>query len=131
MGYVYVAEAGKYCKIGISETSVEQRMKNIQTGCPVKIQRVWCSRNIPDALGCEKILHNHFRKHNTSGEWFEISFFQAAEEADKVCRCGEDITRIKQLEAENQQLKEMLKRTYTQDEIVNAIINMLPKKASE
>ena len=83
MGYVYVFEAGKHCKIGISDKSVEQRKMSIQTGCPVKIQRVWCSRNIPDALACEKRLHNYFRQKNTSGEWFEIPFFEAAEEADE------------------------------------------------
>ena len=128
MGYVYVAEAGKYCKIGISDKSVEQRMKSVQTGCPVKIQRVWCSRNIPDALDCEKILHNHFRHKNTSGEWFEISFFEAAEQADKVCRNGADQMRIQSLEAEITQLKEMLKVSYTKEEITDAIINILPKK---
>ena len=128
MGYVYVAEAGKHCKIGISEHSVEQRMKSIQTGCPFKIQRVWCSRNIPDALACEKLLHNHFKDKNTSGEWFEIPYFEAAEEADKVCKNGADAIRIKALEKENEQLKEMLKEAYTKEEIAEAVIRIFPKK---
>ena len=131
MGYVYVMEAGEHCKIGISDRSVEQRKKSIQTGCPVKIQRVWCSRNIPDALECEKILHNHFLKKRTSGEWFKISFFEAAEEADKVCKNGADAMRIKSLESENAQLKEtlaqMMKTSFTKEDILDAIVGILQK----
>ena len=131
MGYVYVLEAGEHCKIGISDKSVEQRKMSIQTGCPVKIQRVWCSRNIPDALACEKRLHNYFRQKNTSGEWFKIPFFEAAEEAEKICENGDDLMRIKELETENTQLKEMLKFTWTAEEITGAIISILPKKQEE
>lgn len=125
MGYVYVIEAGDFCKIGISDKSVEQRMRSLQTGCPVKFERVWCSRNIPDELECERELHNYFREFKSSGEWFKIPFIKAAEKADEVCRNGPDLIRIKSLEAENAQLKALLKDSYTKDEIVNAIIGAL------
>lgn len=131
MGYVYVAEAGKYCKIGIAEFSVDNRMKSVQTGCPVKIQRVWCSRNIPDHLACEKILHNHFRSKCSHGEWFEISFFEAAEYADQVCTIGSDKKRIEELEKENVYLKEQLKSQFSIDELAELINDLLKKRRND
>ena len=125
MGFVYVAEAGKYCKIGISEHSVDHRLKTIQTGCPVKLQRIWCSRNIPDHLDCEKILHNHFKEKNSHGEWFEISFFEAAEYADKVCTNGADKKRIEDLEKENTVLREKLKHSFTINDLSHAFSKIL------
>ena len=125
MGFVYVVEAGKHCKIGISEHSVDQRTKSLQTGCPVKFQRVWCSRNIPDHLACEKILHNYFRDRNTNGEWFEIPFFEAAEQADKVCTIGADKKRIEDLEKENAELRDRLMHSFTVDNLTSAFSKML------
>ena len=131
MGYVYVAEAGKYCKIGISETSVDQRMKTLQTGCPEKIRRVWCSRNIPDHLECEKQLHDHFKTVNTSGEWFEVSFFEAAEEANRVCQNGADKELIQKLINENRNLKERLGEAITKEEIADAIVYLVKRSKEE
>lgn len=127
MGYVYVAEAGKFCKIGISDTCVEQRMKSIQTGCPVKIGRVWCSRNIPDNRECEHILHNHFQSKRSHGEWFNISFFEAAEAAEKICKNGADVEKIQSLQQENERLKKQIQQSYTRDDVVKAIIELLEK----
>lgn len=83
MAYVYVMEAGDTCKIGITNC-VEGRIKQIQTGCPYKIERVW-STATRNANLCEKILHLVFQDVNTSGEWFKVSFDDAVEIAKYVC----------------------------------------------
>lgn len=86
MGYVYIMEVPSLnaCKIGISEHSVEKRQQTIQTSCPGKIERVWCSRNIPDYRLCERKLHEIFSEQRTNGEWFNVDFTKACVQADKI-----------------------------------------------
>lgn len=98
----------KCVKIGIAEHSVEQRQKSIQTGCPEKIGRVWCSRNIPDYKEVEKALHLQFFHKQTNGEWFRIPFLEAAEEADRLCRSGSQEYEIERLKNQIEELKKEL-----------------------
>lgn len=71
MTYVYAMYAGNYVKIGIT-SSLDNRIKQVQTGCPLSIHRVKYiqvhSRN--EALDIESSIHVAFNKHNTHGEWF-------------------------------------------------------------
>ena len=154
MGYVYVMEAPKLgkIKIGISEHDVHQRQKSVQTGCPEKIERCWCSRNIPDFIEIEKELHSIFKSKNSSGEWFNLDFNTAVLKADKLCKEGvnketkrlieenaEIVRKCNDLIFENQKLKEeitelekriecqykQLQKSFTEKEITKAIHSIL------
>ena len=103
MGYVYVMDATKIgaVKIGVSECSVDIRQRSIQTGCPAKIERVWCSKNIPDYRECEKELHKYFHEYRMQGEWFAVPFSKASIKANEITtRSATPLERkIAQLEA--------------------------------
>lgn len=132
MGYLYVMEVPKLkrCKVGISHYDSEFRKRSLQTGCPEKIERVWQSRNIPDYAEIEKLLHIRYASKNTNGEWFNVPFAELVEEAERLCRCGADAERIRELEQENEKLKEQIDGSLTPEQIGNAIFKIL-KKASQ
>lgn len=58
-----------YVKIGYT-TDVDSRIKQIQTGCPFKIEviEIWHGLTRKD----EKTLHKAYDRYRTNGEWFEI-----------------------------------------------------------
>lgn len=66
--YVYFARAGNRVKIG-SAKDVGKRMKQLQTGCPDKIQVV---KLISGGRDVEASLHRQFARHRAVGEWFKI-----------------------------------------------------------
>jgi hypothetical protein len=66
--YVYFAKAGDRVKIG-SAKDVGKRMKQLQTGCPDKIQVV---KLISGGRDVEASLHRQFARHRAVGEWFKI-----------------------------------------------------------
>ena len=67
---LYIAKAGDYYKIGISDNP-EERIKQLQTANPQVVELVVDFPAI-DAAECEKRLHEKFAKHRASGEWFEL-----------------------------------------------------------
>jgi len=107
VGFVYVMKAGDYCKIGITEHSVYKRMKQIQTGCPLTIEKVWKSKDIPNYKECEKALHKRFHEFGSSGEWFKFPYLKVCIEADQITR---DYAYDQDLLEENRQLKQEIKR---------------------
>lgn len=74
MGYVYVMKAGDACKIGITNRDVNKRASQIQTGCPLRIEKIWSSGKIENERDIERILHDKFSDKKTSGEWFAESY---------------------------------------------------------
>ena len=73
---LYISELN-VCKIGISE-NVEKRIKQLQTGCPFRIDVVKKYES-PISARIEKILHRQYRsrkvdenEYNLMGEWFSI-----------------------------------------------------------
>jgi len=70
--FVYVMVAKPYMKIGISN-KVKERIKGVQTGCPVKISRVVYFEAGSSAERIEKLLHSRYSASNTWGEWFIYS----------------------------------------------------------
>lgn len=83
MGYIYLLQANDtdYFKVGITTSSIEKRIKQLQTGSPVKItcikyfysedfyrkiegtiHRLWAHKKFID----ENFLH-------LSGEWFKLN----------------------------------------------------------
>ena len=126
MGYLYIMEAkSNLCKIGVAEHSVEERKRSVQVGCPYKIQRIWQSRNIPDYREIEKLLHQLFRDKNTSGEWYEISFFEAAEEADRMCSKGSSVVELQQAKKKISELEKKMETMFSFDEIERALLILL------
>ena len=61
-------------KIGFTNGSVYNRIKNLQTGCPYKIEIV-DTFNSPYSKVLELILHNMLSHKKTHGEWFDLDIF--------------------------------------------------------
>ena len=77
--YVIGADDGPV-KIGISNNPVG-RLAAIQTGCPFKVS-LWFVRALPTrdrAVMHERAIHNDYRSHRTSGEWFDFDVDQGIE----------------------------------------------------
>jgi hypothetical protein len=58
-------------KIGYTTKSMNNRLKNIQTGCPHKIDIVETYKSEYGKI-IEKTLHNIFSHKKTHGEWFNL-----------------------------------------------------------
>jgi len=63
-----------FMKIGKSK-NLEDRIKNIQTGCPHKIEKVFTisSEFDEEINGVEHYIHYRFRQYNLNGEWYIAS----------------------------------------------------------
>ncbi len=59
-------------KIGVS-SSIQERLKSIQTGSPYKLKIVYLE-TIDYAYLVENFIHLYFFHQNTHGEWFKLSF---------------------------------------------------------
>ena len=76
-GAVYLAEAGRYIKIGMTacdlpdaERAVATRVRKLAKSCPLPLEprfHVW----VEDALGVEAELHRKLGKYRVTGEWFK------------------------------------------------------------
>ena len=76
--YILFISELNVCKIGISE-NVEKRIKQLQTGCPFKIDVVKKYES-PMSSRIEKILHRQYQnrkvdenEYNLMGEWFNLT----------------------------------------------------------
>jgi hypothetical protein len=73
-GHVYIVQAEDHdlFKIGKTSTTVEERIKALQTGCPYKLRLYQAIPTyFPERL--EKLLHKIFREERHGGEWFAIT----------------------------------------------------------
>lgn len=76
MGYVYligeIDNNGRY-KIGSTKAKdVNKRLKQLQTGNSSELY-IKESFETEQPFKLEKMLHNHFKSSNLTGEWFELS----------------------------------------------------------
>lgn len=73
MGNLYVIRATDtgYYKIGVTSRSVEDRLKELQTGNHVRLEVVRCYE-FGNVEKVEKKLHEHFLDRRISGEWFDL-----------------------------------------------------------
>jgi Meiotically Up-regulated Gene 113 (MUG113) protein len=76
MGTIYFAVAlpakdghPQYVKIGYTEGSVDTRIRNLQTGCPLLIDVYRVEEN--KTLADEAALHRRFADVHVMGEWFD------------------------------------------------------------
>ena len=67
-----IRELHPYLKIGITTRSVDERVRELSTGSPLKLV---CVGHIPsdDYSRLEIALHHHFKKHIIQGEWIKVS----------------------------------------------------------
>lgn len=67
---IYFITAGnKHVKIGYS-ANPEKRLKELQTGNPLKLKLV---TTIPGSYETEKALHLYFTRNKREGEWFHLT----------------------------------------------------------
>lgn len=92
-GFVYLLEDWRNderaFKIGFTTTSVEKRVKQLQTGNSADIVIV-SSYQTPNYLKVEKHLHKLFASSHKRGEWFDMSDEKALTFLDE-CRKADDM----------------------------------------
>ena len=70
--FVYALRSGDYIKIGVAKT-IEQRVKTLQTGNPIKIEIEHLKKtNNVFAYIDEKRLHKKLKKYHVMNEWYKI-----------------------------------------------------------
>lgn len=108
--FLYVLKAGDYFKVGITQ-NLSKRIKQIQTGCPLKISRVYYYTldTKSEALELEKEIHTFLSKVSTVGEWFltQDGFFYDIESYVKVKY--KDLTKYFNIYYESDNKREMIR----------------------
>jgi BRO family, N-terminal domain/Meiotically up-regulated gene 113 len=69
-GFVYLASAGTWYKIGMSKTPYK-RMTSLQTGSPLEITLIHRIFTF-DCKELEKALHDYYSAYWMRGEWFDL-----------------------------------------------------------
>lgn len=87
MKKIYIIQAGKWCKIGISEDPFK-RLSSISTSCPIPPRVGFTSEFYPPKTArlIERELHTELFDLQSNGEWFEISIGRAIEECKKLIK---------------------------------------------
>ena len=69
---VYMMKADNFIKIGVTQLDINDRIKAVQTGCPLPITGVhyWIVNNRRQSFLIEKEIHKKISRYNTFGEWF-------------------------------------------------------------
>lgn len=78
--YVYVIKCREFYKIGKAD-EVESRIKDLQIGCPYKLELLHKFELESPAKACqlEAELHRVFYKKNGIGEWFKLTLNEIEE----------------------------------------------------
>lgn len=73
-GYIYLIcdNANNLYKIGVTKSTIENRIKKLQTGNATELF-ITAYHKTQYPFRIEKMLHNHFRNNNVLNEWFELS----------------------------------------------------------
>lgn len=67
---IYAIKADRYTKIGVSK-NIENRLSNMQSGCPFKIEVLFTMDGDYEEEGK---IHTQLDFYNTYGEWFDLPF---------------------------------------------------------
>lgn len=73
-GYVYIVhcKGSDLYKIGISKSKPNNRLSNLQSGCPFELDMIHIG--LCDHYGLlESEIHKRYSKHRVRGEWFKLS----------------------------------------------------------
>lgn len=68
-GFIYLVQCHDYYKIGMSKTSVEDRVKSFETGNPYPVSLVFY-KQVKNAYRAENNTHHKFKKYHHKNEWF-------------------------------------------------------------
>lgn len=70
---IYILYTGLFCKIGVTSRNIEDRIKEIQTNCPLPIYayRYFGNLSKGNAYHIESKLKEHLSKHLSFGEWYK------------------------------------------------------------
>ena len=72
-GYIYLIDGGNgLFKIGKTIRHPKDRLKDMQTMCPVQLELVYYFES-KDLVNVERILHHNLKSFRRHGEWFELS----------------------------------------------------------
>lgn len=65
-------KADNFIKIGVTQLDIQERMKAVQTGCPLPITGVhyWIVSNRKQSFLIEREIHEKISRYSTFGEWF-------------------------------------------------------------
>ena len=76
-GWVYAIGCGEFIKVGLTRTSPQKRLKDLQTGQPHELELLgeWRT-SAPEAL--ESRVHEILRSQHHRGEWFTASFVEVS-----------------------------------------------------
>ena len=77
MYLLYLITDGKFHKIGITNRSIQARIKQLQTGNPyeLKLIKVVNCGSEKHAQEMEKFYHNKYYEYRMQGEWFDFKKF--------------------------------------------------------
>lgn len=87
-GFIYMLCAGDLFKIGVTEQTIEKRIRDLQTGNP---EEIWCKYyvEVPRKYlyRIEQMMHlrNHIRK--IKNEWYDLEGGQIKTFKDDVKKC--------------------------------------------
>jgi hypothetical protein len=71
MGIVYLLESNSKYKIGKTTKNINNRISQLQVGCPEPIRLVAFYKTEKHSI-IEKSLHRFFSHTNSIGEWFDL-----------------------------------------------------------
>lgn len=71
MVYILKAKNTNFFKIGRTDQSVERRVKQLQTGCPIPIE-IYKTIETSSPINVERAFHDYLMGCETVGEWFDV-----------------------------------------------------------
>ncbi len=68
---IYIVKSSEYYKIGMTKGSLADRVAQLQTGNPLKIEQI-AFAEVYDAPKIERLIHKELDVRRLSGEWFNL-----------------------------------------------------------
>ena len=69
-GFIYFIQCHDFIKVGYAE-NVPVRLIALQTGCPYELKLIK-SIKTDDVEGDERKVHQHWKRYEIRGEWFQV-----------------------------------------------------------
>lgn len=86
--FVYVLEAGEYCKVGLTQ-NFQRRLMEYSTHCPLPVRcAILLEVRTEYGLWLERAIHRQLSEYRVRGEWFRVTVDRAREALEAVQREG-------------------------------------------
>jgi len=69
-GFIYFIQCHDFIKVGFTD-KVSIRLSALQTGCPYEL-KLFKSIPTSDMERDERLIHNHWKRYEIRGEWFQV-----------------------------------------------------------